>query len=176
MRRAAAGALVCYSGVVVALTMLKAFYRIGYLWDPANQMRRGISLVPFDDLVDATSWFGPLFEYGGNIAFFVPLGMLAFILFQRVSRPVLVATLLGAGFSLLIEVSQYIFALGYSDIDDLLMNSVGALIGAVFAKACGPKLYGLWIGLAYAATAVFLGLVLAGESLGDPSKIKQLDS
>lgn len=168
-RLAAAGALIGYSGVVVALTMLKAFYRIGYLWDPANQRRRGISLVPFDDLFNASSWFGPVFEYGGNTAFFVPVGMLAFILFQRSPRPVLATTLLGAGFSLLIEISQYIFALGYSDIDDLMMNTLGALIGAMLARA---GLHWLWIVLSFAATAAFLGLVAAGESLGDPSKVK----
>ena len=43
--RAAAGSLAAYSCVVVALTMLKSFYRIGYLWDPANQSRRGLSLA-----------------------------------------------------------------------------------------------------------------------------------
>lgn len=173
-RSAAIGVLVGYSGVVIALTMLKAFYRIGYLWDPANQMRRGLSLSPFDDLINARSWFGPIFEYGGNIAFFVPVGMLAYILFQRISRPILATTLLGAGFSLAIETSQYIFALGYSDIDDLLMNTFGAFIGATLAKLSGPKFHWTWIGLASLATIIFVGLVIGGESLGDPSKVKQV--
>lgn len=173
-RTATIGALVGYSGVVIALTMLKALYRIGYLWDPANQMRRGLSLSPFDDLINASSWFGPVFEYGGSVAFFVPVGMLAYILFQRVSRPLLATTLLGAGFSLAIETSQYIFALGYSDIDDLLMNTLGAFIGAVLAKLFGPKFHWTWIGLASLATITFVGLVIGGESLGDPSKVKQL--
>ena len=173
-RAATIGALVGYSGVVIALTMLKAFYRIGYLWDPANQMRRGLSLSPFDDLINASSWFEPVFEYGGNVAFFVPVGMLAYILFQRTPRPLLVTTLLGACFSLAIETSQYIFALGYSDIDDLLMNTLGAFIGAVLAKLFGPKFHWTWIGLASLATITFVGLVIGGESLGDPSKVKQL--
>lgn len=173
-RRATAGALAAYSGVVIALTMLKAFYRIGYLWDPANQVRRDISLVPFSDLVEATSWFGPLFGYGGNIAFFVPVGVLAFILFERTRRPVLVTTLFGAGFSLLIEVSQYVFSLGYSDVDDFLMNTLGAFIGAKIARVCGPRLHKVWIGLTYGAVFLFISLVLAGESLGDPEKTKQV--
>lgn len=173
-RPAAISALIGYSGVVIALTMLKAFYRIGYLWNPANQMTRDVSLVPFDEVVNATSWFGPVFEYGGNIAFFVPVGMLAFILFRQLPRPPLAATLFGAGFSLLIEASQFIFALGHTDIDDFMMNTLGALIGALLAKVCGPKLYWLWIGLAVAAVIVFIGLVIAGENLGDPNKVKQL--
>nr|VDG61899.1 teicoplanin resistance protein [Streptococcus thermophilus] len=162
-RRATAGALAAYSGVVIALTMLKAFYRIGYLWDPANQVRRDISLAPFSDLIEAKSWFGPLFGYGGNIAFFVPVGVLAFILFERTRRPVLAATLLGAGFSLLIEISQYVFSLGYSDIDDLLMNTLGAFVGAKIAQWCGSRMYKVWIGLTYGAVFLFISLVLAGE-------------
>lgn len=173
-RKAATGALAAYSCVVIALTMLKAFYRIGYLWDPANQMRRGISFIPLDEFVGATSWFKPLFEYGGNIAFFIPVGMLAYILFERSRRPVMAATLFGAGFSLLVEVSQYVFALGFSDIDDLIMNTLGAFIGATLAKWCGPKLHWLWVALSYLAAVIFVGLVIAGESLGDPSKIKNI--
>lgn len=173
-RRATAGALAAYSGVVIALTLLKAFFRIGYLWDPANQMRRGVSLVPFSDLVEAKSWFGPLFGYGGNVAFFIPVGVLAFILFERQHRPVLTATLFGAGFSLLIEVSQYVFGLGYSDIDDFLMNTLGAFIGAKIAQWCGPRLHKVWIGLAYGVVFLFTSLVLAGESFGDSDKIKQV--
>nr|WP_269208610.1 VanZ family protein [Corynebacterium aquatimens] len=160
--------------VVIALTMLKAFYRIGYLWDPANQMRRGVSLLPLDEFVGATSWFKPIFEYGGNVAFFIPVGMLAYILFERSTRQIMTATLFGAGFSLLVEVSQYVFALGFSDIDDLVMNTLGAFIGATLAKWCGPKLHGLWVALSYVAAVVFVGLLIAGESLGDPSKIKNI--
>ena len=141
---------------------------------PRQPNAAGLSLAPFDDLINASSWFGPVFEYGGNIAFFVPVGMLAYILFQRTPRPLLVTTLLGAGFSLAIETSQYIFALGYSDIDDLMMNTLGAFIGAVLAKLSGPKFHWVWIGLASLATITFIGLVIGGESLGDPSKGKQV--
>lgn len=173
-RRAAAGALFAYSCVVNALTMFKAFYRIGYLWDPANQRRRDVSFIPFDEFVGAASWFKPVFEYGGNIAFFIPIGMLAYILFERSRRPVMAATLFGAAYSLLIEISQYVFALGFTDIDDLMMNTLGAFIGATLVKWCGPKLHWLWVALSYLAAVVFVGLVIAGESLGDPSKIQEI--
>lgn len=61
-RAATIGALMWYSGVVVALTMLRAFYTIGDLWDPAKQMRRSPELVPFDTLMNATSWLKPVYE------------------------------------------------------------------------------------------------------------------
>ena len=46
-RGAAVGALTAYSGVVVALTMLKQFFRIGYLWDPSKQPFVGHCFIPF---------------------------------------------------------------------------------------------------------------------------------
>ena len=169
-RGAAAGSLAAYGCVVVALTMLKSFYRIGYLWDPANQLRRGLSLVPFHELADAQSVFAPVFGYGGNIAFFVPVGVLAWVVFGRAGRAIACAAL----FSLAMEVGQYVFALGLSDVDDLIMNTLGAALGVGVAKLAGPRLHPLWVTLGYAVALVFAGLVLAGGRLGDPSKVREV--
>lgn len=84
------------------------------------------------------------------------------------------ATVIGGLFSLAIEATQYFAQLGYTDIDDFLMNTLGTFVGATIARWCGPRLYRLWVGLTFAAVAVFIGLVLAGDSLGDPDKVKQL--
>lgn len=165
-----AGSLAAYCCVVVALTMLKSFYRIGYLWDPANQSRRGLSLVPLGELSDAQSLFAPLFGYGGNIAFFVPVGVLAYVVFGRAWK----AVAFGAALSLAMEAGQYVFALGLTDIDDLIMNTLGAAVGVGVAKLFGPRFHPLWVGLGYAVALVFLGLVLVGEQLGDPGKVKQV--
>lgn len=72
--------LLAYCGVIVSLTMLKAFFMIGLLWQPENQRVRGLSLVPLNDLWESSSLFTQLFGYGGNFAFFVPFGVLAYLL------------------------------------------------------------------------------------------------
>lgn len=54
------------------------------------------------------------------------------------------------------------------------MNTLGAFVGATIARWCGPKFHRVWVGLTFIAVAVFIGLVLAGDSLGDPSKVKEL--
>ena len=82
--------------------------------------------------------------------------------------------LFGFGLSLAVETGQYIFSLGYSDIDDLLMNTVGTLVGVGIARACGPRLHTFWIVLGYVVPLCFLGLVFVGERLGDPSKVTEV--
>ena len=91
----------------------KAFYRIGYLWNPANQRRRGLSLIPFDELRSTHSWFGPVFEFGGNIAFFVPFGILIYVLLYRMGgqHPIRNTVIIGAFASILMETAQYVFEL-----------------------------------------------------------------
>lgn len=171
MRRLTWLALGVHTAVMVALTMLKAFYRIGYLWDPAVHRHREIRPVPFEDLFGASGWFLPAFGYLGNLAFFVPFGVLVSMLLIDAPRPLLHTTLIGFAASLSIEVAQYVLALGYSDIDDLLMNTLGAFLGALVARVLGPRWHGVWIGLALALGVVFAVLVGLGERLGDPDRI-----
>ncbi len=171
MRRFTWVALAAYTAVMVALTMFKAFYRIGCLWDPAVHRHRELRPVPFEDLREATGWFLPAFGYLGNIAFFIPFGILVYMLLIDARRPLLTTTLVGLAASATVETAQYVFALGYSDIDDLLMNTLGALLGAVVARMAGPRWYRVWIGLALLLGVVFAVLVGLGERLGDPDKV-----
>ncbi|NLA55320.1 MAG: VanZ family protein [Corynebacterium humireducens] len=171
MRRLTWFALAVYAAVMVALTMLKAFYRIGYLWDPAIHRHRELRPVPLEDLLGATGWFLPAFGYLGNLASFFPFGVHVYMLLIDARRPLLSTVLVGFAASLTIETAQYVFALGYSDIDDLLMNTLGAFLGAVVARLCGPRWHRVWIGLALALGVVFVVLAGLGERLGDPAKV-----
>lgn len=170
-RRLVAVAVFGYAMVIVALTTLKAFFQIGYLWKPENQHARELMLIPFEMARRSTTWFGPVFDYVGNIAFFVPMGMLLFVAWYQRTRPVLKTVLVAVGLSLSVETVQYVFELGRTSLDDLWCNALGAFIGAWFAKACGPRFHKVWVWLAIALTAVFAVLVGLGERLGDPDKI-----
>jgi len=66
----------------------------------------------------------------GNVAMFVPLGWLVALVVRR--RRIAAAALAGFGLSTLIEVVQG-FTGRISDIDDLLLNGVGAVLGAIIA-------------------------------------------
>jgi glycopeptide antibiotics resistance protein len=71
----------------------------------------------------------------GNVAVFVPVGFFAAIaLTDRHPRPVLAATGLGAALSLLCEVLQWTSGARSADVDDLLLNTVGAAVGALAGR------------------------------------------
>ncbi len=120
-------ALVGYLAVVVALTCLKSFYTIGLLWKPENQRVRELRLQPFGIVADASNPFNAAFDILGNVAFFIPVGVLLAVVFRKVWPAVSVS----AGLSLAIEVAQYVFSLGRTDVTDLICNTVGALVGAL---------------------------------------------
>ena len=171
VRAGAAVALVGYGAVVVALTMLKAFFVIGLLWRPESQRGRSIEWMPLALYRDSPTWFGPLFDYLGNMAFFIPIGIVTYILLEHRRRAVGLVVVVGLALSAVIETLQYVLALGHSDVSDLLFNTAGVLVGAVIARLCGRRLYPVWIGLALGAAAVFAVLVVLGPRLGDPDKV-----
>ncbi len=66
----------------------------------------------------------------GNIAMFIPVGICWPLCFKQLDS-IGKAVLAGSGYSLLIELSQLLFYERGSDIDDLILNTTGVLIGAV---------------------------------------------
>jgi len=63
----------------------------------------------------------------GNVLLFVPLPFFLYTIFRCRGAGKLL--LIAVGCSLLIEISQYVFAIGVSDIDDLILNIIGAALG-----------------------------------------------
>jgi len=64
----------------------------------------------------------------GNILLFVPLGLLVPLLYPRLGSLVRTGGL-ALGSSLLIECIQLATGLGGCDVDDVLLNAVGGLLG-----------------------------------------------
>jgi len=115
-------------GAVGALTLFKSSVSLEPFWNPAAHDQRSIDLILFNGFIDPPIWYGPWTNTFGNILLFLPLGLLAALIVGRGHRPVLWATIMGLVLSLVIEVAQYIFVVGYSDVDDLLTNTAGALV------------------------------------------------
>ncbi len=64
----------------------------------------------------------------GNIAAFIPFGMLLPV-FHRRFRSLLYMTLLTLEFSLAVELLQLVTKVGSFDVDDLLLNTIGGMLG-----------------------------------------------
>lgn len=181
--------LLPYAAVVLSLTTLKAFFAIGYLWNPEKQRVRELRLIPFEDFFTAKTWFSPIFDAVGNLAFFVPVGWLVAIAVERIAynaaarggrlatlSPLRVAVWTGFAFSLCIEVSQFIFGLGRTDVDDLIFNTLGAVLGVWLAGLGGRRWRWLLVLVTAAAVVAFVVLVLLGQRLGDPDKVVETAS
>ena len=97
-------------------------------FDAARILPFKLNLLPFVHLLEKyEGWRRNLF---GNIALFVPVGVFWPLCFGKLDR-VWKVVLAGFFFSLLIELSQLLFYERSTDIDDLILNTLGVWIGAL---------------------------------------------
>ena len=101
-----------------------------------------INLIPFVNLLDYESKRDLLLNLIGNCAMFIPTGILTPILYKHLDsfkKTVLTGFLI----SLSIEILQLPFAVRASDVDDLILNTLGVAIGyglyALVKKLTGKK-------------------------------------
>ena len=127
---------ILYLSYLFYLTFFSHLYGRGYF-------HRSMNLVPFmtiHSFLSSGYIRGILVNVFGNIAAFVPMGLLLPLVFSKSAR--LYRTLLIAfGVSLMIETVQYSLGVGAADIDDLMLNLAGGLTGYV-VYAAGRALYG----------------------------------
>ena len=97
-----------------------------------------INLIPFVNLTDYDSKRDLLLNIIGNCTMFIPTGIMTPLLYKHLNsfRKV---TFTGFAISLAIEIIQLPFAVRCSDVDDLILNTVGCMAGfGIYAigKAC----------------------------------------
>ncbi len=90
-----------------------------------------VNLYPFFGyfyLIEAKRYFYTTYLFVGNIICFVPFGILVPLISKR---NILFSKTLVLGFilSLAIETAQYILGTGISEVDDLILNTIGVLLG-----------------------------------------------
>lgn len=85
---------------------------------------RTINLIPFK----ANGVVNGMRETVINVVLFIPLGMyLKYLLKDRKFLSIVIIS----STSLLFEILQYIFHIGVSDITDIIMNTIGGIIGMI---------------------------------------------
>ena len=134
----AGGALIAYSALLFKLVVFKAIptIRIGHLIFRLAGTHSGPgNFVPFRTIASQLNGRGnhvwAAANLLGNVIPFLPIGILAPLAFRSFSWRK--AVVLGIFTALACELTEAIFRVGIFDVDDLILNACGVLLGyAVF--------------------------------------------
>ena len=92
---------------------------------------QSVSVIPLDFFFTTGNSRALFKSMGMNIVMFIPLPLFGCSLFRCRSnmKAGVIFIVSGIGFSILIEIMQYLFVLGQPDADDVIFNTLGLLIG-----------------------------------------------
>ncbi len=124
---------VSYAFLKVLIWLYAACLLILLFWRPSNQSYTSWNLVPFLTILMYLRSSGDLFvafyNIAANIGLFIPFGVYALIKRERKRFSIQWLFIMPALLISLIELTQYITHRGSMDIDDLILNFLGVLIG-----------------------------------------------
>jgi glycopeptide antibiotics resistance protein len=123
--------------------MMDLLFRFNYIFDADRLIERSYNLIPLKTILTFASSIGRVWDdfsisnIFGNIVLFIPLGVYARALRKKgkILRCLITVIITVTA----VELIQLGFGLGVCDIDDVLLNSLGGLIGILgymlFVKA-----------------------------------------
>lgn len=133
-----------YAGLMLWLLFIR--FRGVEVTDYWSQLPGRVNLVPFSSIGSMlrTLWFNPypgvlwnvVYNIGGNIIMFVPLGFFLWALFPRL-RGFLRCMAAVAVIMTAVELAQLFSLRGFCETDDVMLNLTGAAIGWLIAKKSG---------------------------------------
>ena len=130
----------------IGLLVLTTLVIIGVTVWMSGKSYANLDPIPFDDIRYLANRLGerPISTHVlavivvpmiANVLLFVPWGFFTFIALYSVDRPTVqtyvLTTLLGLSFSLGVEAWQYFLPSRVADINDVIWNSLGAVLGAI---------------------------------------------
>ncbi|WP_059041455.1 VanZ family protein [Paenibacillus rubinfantis] len=133
---------VLYLGLLVKIILFK-FHDFGFdvLWrqfefslnSPGlvyRRLQQG-NLVPLKEITRSLEGMTPhdMVNVFGNVALFIPFGILLGVMFRQKGISSIETILYAFAVSLSLESAQLLLAMGQFDVDDLLLNTGGALLG-----------------------------------------------
>lgn len=129
--------------------MLKKFYKIGivpYALFLLYLMFFGMGRIQYDDnlltiepifstinfIKGCISWKDIIIIVGGNIVMFIPFGLLGWIFPKLNDLKTLLFTFISA--IIIIEALQYFSRLGIFEVDDIILNTFGVILGFLIKR------------------------------------------
>ncbi|WP_091271135.1 VanZ family protein [Alteribacillus persepolensis] len=126
--------LLLYFSVLFYITLFAWNY--GSSYGALGPGGRNYNLIPFRSIYRIAYYSptidNPLRILGGNIMMFIPFGVLTALISYRKRRAFWLIPLLSVLLSMFIEVNQFIFTHRVANIDDVILNTAGGIIGAWF--------------------------------------------
>lgn len=120
--------IVCVAVILYATVISRGESSVGHDFTPFSSFQRA---------VEQPEMYRSMLM---NVFLFEPLGlMLPFVIKGSTVKRILLTIVIGFALSVAIEASQYFFALGMAEADDVICNTVGAALGA-----CAYLLTLLW--------------------------------
>ena len=98
------------------------------IFDPVQMWNFRINLLPLVYIMDYEVLWEMKINIIGNITMFIPIGIVWPVVFRKLDTHEKVIAA-GVGYSLAIEILQLPFYDRVTDVDDLILNSLGFLIG-----------------------------------------------
>ena len=98
------------------------------IFDPKDIFSLNINLVPFQNMFDYSTTKDMLINIIGNVTMFIPTGIILPVIYKKLRsfpRTVLAGGLISLG----IEILQLPFCERTSDVNDLILNTSGVVIG-----------------------------------------------
>ena len=98
------------------------------IFEPAAIFPLRVNLIPFVNMLQYDTKFDLLINLIGNSTMFIPTGIMVPLIYRNVDS-LKKTVLTGFAISLTIELLQLPFAVRASDVDDLILNTAGCLMG-----------------------------------------------
>ena len=126
--------LIAYSAILIRVLVFKdlPLIRIGSLRFNFGGTHTGAAnLLPFSTilpyLLGKKGWMIAVINLAGNIVLLAPIGFLVPFIYRKMTWKKSLALAVAAGFAL--EGMQAVFRVGIFDIDDVILNGLGVMVG-----------------------------------------------
>jgi glycopeptide antibiotics resistance protein len=169
--------LIIYVGIIIKILIFKDIpaFHFGYVTlDFAGTHDGPANWIPFKTIVPyllgSGGWLIGGMNIIGNIILLVPFGFLIPFVFTKINwKQIIVVSILC---SFIIEGIQAILHIGIFDIDDVILNAIGIMIG--YWKNCIWPEFMLFIKRNKVATSIFTLVIISTVYFGYKSFIKNL--